>query len=107
MEYLAFKVGDTTINAPAGIPRGGLEAIEVYLRNAMLVFLFFGISLSVIYMVWGALQWIQSQGDKQKLTSAKSKVTWAIIGLIILFLSYAFVGAIGFLFRVNLLKLTP
>lgn len=73
----------------------------------MLIFIFFGICFTLVYIVWGGMQWARSGGDKQKLESAKQRVTWAIIGLVILLLSYAFVNIVGYLFRVNLLKLTP
>ena len=104
---LAFSFpGNSTVNLPTYIPQGGLSSLEIYAGNLMLIFIFAGICLITIYIVWGGLQWIQSGGDKQKLEGAKSKITWAIIGFIILLLSYAFVNAVGYLFRVNLLKLT-
>ena len=59
----------------------------------------------MIYLVWGSIQWIMAGGDKQKLTAARAKVSGAIIGFIVLLLSYAIVGAVGFFFKVDLLKL--
>ena len=106
MEYLAFTFpGGSNVNLPKYIPQGGLGNLEIYIQRFIQIFFFFGIAFTVIYIVWGALQWIQSGGEKQKLEAARSRITWAVIGLIILFLSYAFVGAVGYLFKVNLLKL--
>jgi len=72
----------------------------------MLIFIFFGICFSLVYAVWGGMDWAKSEGDKQKLESAKKRVTWAIIGFIIILLSYTFVNAVGYLFKVDLLRLT-
>jgi len=40
-----------------------------------------GGALALAYMVWGAIDWISSEGDKQKLENAKNKITQALIGL--------------------------
>jgi hypothetical protein len=107
MNYLSISFpGSPGTTLPSYIPKGGLGALEIFLQRFMVIFLFTGICLVTIYIVWGGIQWITAEGDKTKLASARSKVTWAIIGFIILLLSYTIVNAIGFLFRVNLLKLT-
>ena len=37
------------------------------------------------YLLWGALDWIVSGGDKEKLTKAQNKITNAVIGVVIIF----------------------
>ena len=49
------------------------------LRAAIVI----GGALALAYMVWGAIDWISSEGDKQKLDGAKNKITHALIGLAI------------------------
>jgi len=49
------------------------------LRAAIVI----GAAVALAYMVWGALDWIMSEGDKQKLENAKNKITHALIGLAI------------------------
>lgn len=36
------------------------------------------------FMIWGAIEWITSSGDKSKVESARNKISNAVIGLIIL-----------------------
>jgi len=36
------------------------------------------------FMIWGAIEWITSAGDKSKMEGARNKMTNAIIGLLIL-----------------------
>lgn len=54
--------------------------------------LLFGVGIiSVVMLVYGGLRYIISGGDNKKVTDAKNTVLYAIIGLIIAFLSYAIV----------------
>jgi len=39
----------------------------------------------LIYLLWGALDWIQSNGEKERLTKAQNKITNALIGIILVF----------------------
>lgn len=39
----------------------------------------------LVYLLWGAFDWINSGGDKEKLTKAQQKITQAIIGILIIF----------------------
>ena len=53
---------------------GGLMSM-VMVVGAILVF---------FYLIWGAIDWITSGGDKGKIESARHKITQAVIGLIVL-----------------------
>ncbi len=46
----------------------------------------------LIYLLWGAMDWIMSGGDKEKLSNAQKKLTNAIIGIILVFV---FIGLWG------------
>jgi hypothetical protein len=37
-----------------------------------------------LYLIWGAIEWITSAGDKSKLESARNKISQALVGLIVL-----------------------
>ena len=54
----------------------------------------------------GAIKWISSGGDKQKVEDAKGTLTNAFIGLVILFAVFAILGLLDTFFNVNLLKFT-
>ncbi|MBI3366200.1 hypothetical protein HY041_01055 [Candidatus Roizmanbacteria bacterium] len=75
------------ISPPPGVsssmasdPVGGLAkligtTINLFVISAGLVLLFF--------MLWGAFDWIMSGGDKERVAKAQSKITNALIGMII------------------------
>mgnify|MGYP001577336372 CR=1 FL=1 len=86
----------------AGVPRGGLDVIIKIVGTIVELSLVLAILLAFIYLLIGGIKWITSQGDKQGLANAKSTVTYAIIGLIMAFLSFAILGFISNFFQVDL-----
>lgn len=57
-------------------------------------------------LLLGGIQWISSGGDKQKLEEARGRVTNALIGIIILFATYAVIKIIGAFFHIDILNIT-
>jgi hypothetical protein len=105
MDYLALEIpGGQVINAPSNIPSGGIDLVGEIFRNSYTIMLIITVVLCLIFIVYGAINWITSGGDKQKLESARKKITWAIIGLIVALSSFAIVALLGFFFDVNLLE---
>jgi len=39
----------------------------------------------IIYLLWGAFDWISSAGEKEKITKAQNKITNALIGIVLVF----------------------
>lgn len=64
--------GDT--DGGFGIFLGGM------LRAAMII----AAVLVLVFLIWGAVEWITSSGDKGKVESARNKISNAIIGMIVL-----------------------
>lgn len=48
--------------------------------------------ISVIMLIWGGLRYIISGGDGKKVTDAKNTILYAILGLVIAFLSFAIIN---------------
>lgn len=70
---------------------GGFEAFLTRIFTGLMVIA----ALSVlIFLVWGAFDWINSGGEKGKIDSARNKMTGAVMGLIVLacvFVIFAFI----------------
>lgn len=43
----------------------------------------------LLYLLWGALDWITSGGEKEKITKAQNKITNAVIGMVLIFAIFA------------------
>ena len=72
-------------------------AIGVMLIVASIIFFFM--------LVLGGIKWITSGGDKGKTEAARNQITAALVGLVIVFASWAIVALVGTIFGVNLLSL--
>lgn len=55
----------------------------------LITFIFvIAIILALGYLIYGGIRWILSQGDKGKVDAARQHIIAALIGLIVVFLSY-------------------
>lgn len=63
---------------------------------------------SFIFLVWGGVQWIISGGDKAGVEAAQHRIQAALLGLFIVFVSWAIFSIVGsFLgFSITDLKIT-
>lgn len=46
------------------------------------------------YLIWGGIKWIISQGDKQGVENARNHIIAAIIGLVLIFVSYLVINIV-------------
>lgn len=102
--------GVNNINGPVQVPRGGLlhegprgtTTGQTILKNSLTVIIILAIILALAYLIWGGIQWTMSGGDKNKVHAAQSKIMYAIIGLVVIFLSFFIIITIGKLFGINI-----
>lgn len=66
----------------------GSTNINRILDNLVGIFFAAAAMAFIIMFVWGAIQMILSGGDKEAIAKARSKITWAIVGVALLALSY-------------------
>jgi hypothetical protein len=105
MSYLALTLpGGQTINPPSSIPHGGLDTVSKVIGNAITLMLIITVILSLIYLILGGIAWINSGGDKSKVAAARSRITYAIVGLLVALGSFLIVSIIGYFFNVKLLN---
>jgi hypothetical protein len=67
-------------NAPYA-NEGGFAAFVGRILSALMAI---GAMSVLIFLVWGAFDWINAGGEKGKIESARNKMTGAIMGLIVL-----------------------
>ena len=95
-------------------PRGGLNTIgphettslQIIIQNSVTIIIIIAIVLSLFFLIWGGMQWIMSQGDKHKLDQAKARITYSLIGLLVIFFSFFIVRLVGSLFGIDVLCVT-
>lgn len=90
---------------------GGAEALDNPLAflfvNLWRAIIIAGALATLVYLLWGAFDWLTSEGDKEKYSAARSKIIHAIAGMAFLAGSVAIVYLIDNLgiFGFSLLKL--
>ena len=58
--------------------------------------------VALFFLLWGAVRWIFSGGDKAAIEGARGQIVAAIVGLIILFLVFLIINVVLAFFQVNI-----
>lgn len=110
MKYLALsipgpsgtiKIDDPT-GLPSGVPTGGLDTLDNAIGVGIQIVIIIAICFVAFTLAHAAVSMITSGGDKQRFQSARERLRWAIIGLIVIFLSFGLVNLLGTFFGVGL-----
>ena len=89
-----FFGGGITPPGPAGNFTDPATALSKMVTFGIRMFVFLASFALLAYLMWGALDWIMSGGEKERLTKAQSKITNAIIGFFIVFIVLSLFGLI-------------
>ncbi len=94
-----------TINL-SNIQKQGIKANETLsniIGNTFTIVIVIATVLVLAYLIWGAIQWIISGGDKEKVGSARKTIINALIGLAILALAFFIVRIVGDIVGINVI----
>lgn len=73
----------------------GVGGISQFFSNFVGLFYSVAILVLVLMLVWGAFEWITSEGDKEKIASARGKLINAVIGIILFAIAFAIIQVLG------------
>jgi len=73
--------------------------------TAIIVVFIIAIIIALIWLVMGGIKWITSSGDSAKVETARNQIIAAIIGLIIVFLSFFILNFVLGLFGLKLTEI--
>jgi magnesium-transporting ATPase (P-type) len=94
MKYLSLSIpgidgqSKTNIVPPSDIHAGGPMALNSIISTALNIAILGAIIVCLFMLVWAGFDWITSEGDKQKVAKARQRLAMAIIGLIVVFISF-------------------
>lgn len=104
--YLALiknTFADVTI--PIQKPSAGYSDLGQFITAAIrLVFAIAAVSVLVM-LVWGALQWIFSGGEKEAVAAARNRILNALIGLAVLAVAVALANVFGIFTGIDIFNL--
>lgn len=71
------------IDFPKETPVGAIPATVLgeVIGNALTIAIFFAGLLTVVYLIWGGIDWLTSGGEKANYQAARDRITHAFIGL--------------------------
>ncbi|MBP6913120.1 MAG: hypothetical protein KBC00_00730 [Candidatus Levybacteria bacterium] len=104
MKYLSLTLpGYGEVQTPENIPSGASAPSDI-ISFGLGMIVVIGIIASLIFMLYAGVLWITSQGDKTKIDRARRTITYSIVGLIIILLSFTIVRIIGFILGAQVLQ---
>lgn len=88
-QVLAAPNGFNMGNVPVGLEASqDLAGILMNITNYILGFITI---VAVLMLIWGGIQYLTAAGDEAAVEGAKHTITYAIIGLVVVGISYAIV----------------
>ena len=85
--------GTSPVPAPSGL-KPEFTDLGSFLTPILNIAFYIAVFLAFYFLVWGAFQYMMAQGKKEDLAKARARITWAIIGLMVVFLAY-FIAKFG------------
>lgn len=104
MYHLLAQAGEINLIPPAGSLGAAIAGITIgRLLGGLANLVIIVAAVAFFFMlILGGVQWITSGGDKAKTESARSQITAAVVGLIIVFSTWAIITFIEAFFNVNI-----
>lgn len=99
----AFAADSVNLNATGKFVTLGNITITSLVSGAIRLVLILASLIFFFMLVWGGIQWMMSGGDKNAAEQARSKITNALVGLVIVFSAWAIMALIKSLFGVDIM----
>jgi hypothetical protein len=99
LAYFPSVASAFNITPPASVPQvpydDGGTAVSNIIISIIQLFTFVGFIGVMVMVVWGAVEWILSGGDKEKIAAARKRITHAIVGLFLIGLSMFIIALVS------------
>lgn len=99
---LALTVNDTPVLMPDQLPRPSGRFGIGFIQAGIEILIVVAIITCLFYLVYGGFKVLMSGGNPKKFEAAKTHLTYSIIGLVIVFLSFLIVNVITYFFGFEL-----
>lgn len=100
---LAQSTGNINLSAPGNFAPLSKITITGIINWAVSIILIVAGLVFFFMLIIGGIRWILSGGDKAGTESARSQVTSALIGLVVVFSAWALAQLISALFGINII----
>lgn len=87
-------------------PKQGFATLGNAINNILTLSFVIAAILVLIWLIWGAFEWITSGGDKEAVGKARNRIINALIGLAVLAVAFALANVFAQFTNINLFNLT-
>ncbi len=94
MKYLSLSINGTPIEAPREVPTGGIDTGQKIISLGFNLLFVVGVIITIALIIYSGIQWTLSGGDKEKIASARARLTYAIIGLVVIVTAFAIIKTV-------------
>ena len=86
----------------AGGDTATIQCLEVYVQRLINFLYPIAGAVALLFLLWGGIKFIRSGGEPKSVEEAKKTMTWALLGLALIFLLWAILAVIAEITGVNL-----
>lgn len=87
-------------------PNVGYGDIGTFINAAIQLAFVVAIIIALAMLIWGAVEWIFSGGNKDAVANARGRIIHALVGLAILAVAFAIISLAGTFLGLSLFNLT-
>ncbi|MEK7616566.1 MAG: pilin [Patescibacteria group bacterium] len=73
----------------------GTAGISQFLTNLVRLIYVIAAIVFIFMILWGAFDWMTSEGDKEKIARARDKIINAVVGILLFAAAYAIIQILG------------
>jgi len=81
-----------------------INNIIAVVRNAIRFVLLVAFILAFVFLIFGGIRWITAGGDEKAVSGARGMITAALIGLVVVLVSYALIVLVETFFGVTIIS---
>lgn len=78
-----------------GSDKTGAGGISAFLSNLITLIYSVAFIVLIFMILWGAFDWLTSEGDKEKLQNAQKKIINAVVGIVLFAIAFAVIQVLG------------
>ena len=93
------QISNPVLDVPSGT--SGSEFVNDLLPNLVAIGLLIGVTIFFFMFMIGALEWIFSGGNVDRVADARKRITNALVGLLVLLLIFVIVQVVNLLLNIN------
>lgn len=94
--------GINATNLPSIYPLTKIGTIASILNLALPLLMILGTIIFLCMLLWAAFSWITAGGDPKNLEKVQKTITYAIMGLVVILVSYTAVKLVGRILNIQL-----